>query len=72
MANVMAVFKCQLWATDKSDFRPFKPLIIFDPYKDAANVAKHALSLTLARDLEWDTLQWKGGTRDLPPIPVPI
>ena len=37
--------------------------IIFDPDKDAANVAKHALSLTLATDLEWDTLQWKEDTR---------
>lgn len=37
--------------------------ITFDPDKDAANVAKHALSLALARDLEWDTLQWKEDTR---------
>ena len=37
--------------------------ITFDPDKDAANVAKHALSLALARDLEWDTLQWTEDTR---------
>jgi len=37
--------------------------ISFDPDKDTANVAKHALSLTVARDLEWDTLQWKEDTR---------
>lgn len=37
--------------------------ITFDSDKDAANVAKHALSLTLARELEWDTLQWKEDTR---------
>ena len=37
--------------------------ITFDPDKDAANVAKHTLSLTLARDLEWDTLQWKEDNR---------
>lgn len=37
--------------------------ITFDPDKDAANLAKHALSLSLARDLEWDTLQWKEDTQ---------
>jgi uncharacterized DUF497 family protein len=37
--------------------------ITFDPDKDATNVAKHAVSLTLAKDLEWDTLQWKEDTR---------
>lgn len=29
--------------------------IEFDPAKDAANVAKHGLSLRLAVDLDWDT-----------------
>lgn len=29
--------------------------ITFDPTKDAANVAKHGLSLTLAAQLEWDS-----------------
>lgn len=30
-----------------------------DPAKDAANLAKHGVSLTLAADLEWDTaLTW--------------
>jgi len=37
--------------------------ITFESDKDAADIAKHALSLTLARDLEWDTLQWKEDTR---------
>ena len=37
--------------------------IIFDPAKDAANVAKHAVSLAVAQDLEWDTLQCKEDTR---------
>ena len=37
--------------------------ITFDPDKDAANVAKHAVSLAMARDLEWDTLQCKEDTR---------
>ena len=29
--------------------------ICFDPAKDAANRAKHGVSLALAADLEWDT-----------------
>lgn len=29
--------------------------IRFDPAKDAANRAKHGVSLTLATDLEWDS-----------------
>jgi hypothetical protein len=29
--------------------------IAFDPAKDAANLAKHGVSLALAADLEWDT-----------------
>jgi uncharacterized DUF497 family protein len=37
--------------------------ISFESDKDAADIAKHALSLALARDLEWDTLQWKEDTR---------
>lgn len=37
--------------------------ITFDPDKDTANVAKHAVSLAMARDLEWDTLQCKEDTR---------
>jgi hypothetical protein len=33
--------------------------ISVDPAKDAANLAKHGVSLTLAADLEWDTaLTW--------------
>lgn len=30
--------------------------IDFDPAKDAANVAKHGVSLALAEDLDWDLL----------------
>ena len=30
--------------------------ILFDPAKDAANLAKHGLSLADAAQLEWDTL----------------
>ena len=30
--------------------------IEFDPAKDAANVAKHGVSLALAADLDWDLL----------------
>lgn len=29
--------------------------ITFDPAKDAANLAKHGVSLALAAELEWDT-----------------
>jgi uncharacterized DUF497 family protein len=29
--------------------------IAFDPAKDAANLAKHGVSLALANDLEWDS-----------------
>lgn len=33
--------------------------IEFDPAKDAANFAKHGVSLALARDLDWDAaLAW--------------
>jgi len=35
--------------------------ITCDPAKDAANQAKHGVSLALAAKLEWDTLQ---GRRD--------
>jgi uncharacterized DUF497 family protein len=37
--------------------------LTFDPKKDAANVAKHGVSLTMADDLEWETLQCKQDTR---------
>jgi hypothetical protein len=37
--------------------------ITFDPGKDAANVAKHAVSLAVAKELEWDTLQCKEDSR---------
>ena len=37
--------------------------ITFDPDKDAANVAKHAVSLAVAKELEWDTLQCKEDSR---------
>jgi uncharacterized protein len=30
--------------------------IAFDPAKDAANLAKHRVSLALAADLEWDLM----------------
>jgi hypothetical protein len=30
--------------------------ITFDPAKDARNIAKHGLSLALAKSLEWDLL----------------
>ena len=37
----------------------------FDPSKDAANIAKHGVSLALAADLEWDTaLIWLDERRD--------
>jgi uncharacterized DUF497 family protein len=35
----------------------------FDPAKDAVNLVKHGVSLTLAADLEWDTLQCKEDSR---------
>ncbi len=35
--------------------------ISVDPAKDAANLAKHGVLLTLAADLEWDSaLTWIG------------
>ena len=37
--------------------------ITFDPPKDATNLAKHGVSLELAQDLEWDTLERKPDTR---------
>ena len=37
--------------------------LAFDPKKDAANVAKHGVSLAMADDLEWDTLECKQDTR---------
>lgn len=37
--------------------------LTFDPKKDAANVAKHGVSLVMAEDLEWDTLECKQDTR---------
>ena len=37
--------------------------LTFDPKKDSANVAKHGVSLAMAEDLEWDTLQCKADTR---------
>jgi hypothetical protein len=37
--------------------------ITFDPAKDAANLAKHGVSLELARTLEWGTLRAKTDTR---------
>ncbi|MDD2892482.1 MAG: BrnT family toxin [Halothiobacillaceae bacterium] len=37
----------------------------FDPSKDATNIAKHAVSLALAVDMEWDTaLIWPDERRD--------
>ena len=39
--------------------------IEFDPSKDAANKAKHGLSLALAADLEWDSaMVWTDGRKD--------
>jgi uncharacterized DUF497 family protein len=35
----------------------------FDPRKDASNHAKHGLSLGMAEELEWETLQCKADTR---------
>jgi hypothetical protein len=39
--------------------------ITFDPVKDAANVAKHGLSLAVAADLEWGAaVVWEDCRRD--------
>jgi len=35
----------------------------FDPHKDVVNLAKHGLSLGMAKELEWDTLECKPDTR---------
>jgi uncharacterized DUF497 family protein len=37
--------------------------ITYDPAKDSSNQAKHGLSLALATELEWDTLECKPDTR---------
>ncbi len=37
--------------------------ITFDAAKDVANIAKHGVSLALARDLEWNTLRGKPDVR---------
>ncbi len=37
--------------------------ITFDPAKDAANLAKHGLSLKLASDLDWETAAIKRDDR---------
>lgn len=37
--------------------------IAYDPAKDAANIAKHGVSLALAAQLEWDTLWDKADER---------
>ncbi len=37
--------------------------ITFDPTKDAANLAKHGVSLAMASEFEWDTLECKPDTR---------
>jgi uncharacterized DUF497 family protein len=37
--------------------------LTFDPHKDASNLAKHGLSLSVADELEWDTLKCKSDTR---------
>jgi uncharacterized DUF497 family protein len=37
--------------------------ITYDPAKDAANQAKHGLSLALAAGLEWDTLECQPDAR---------
>ena len=36
----------------------------FDPIKDAKNIAKHGVSLTLAESLEWDLLLATEDTRE--------
>lgn len=38
--------------------------IAFDPAKDAANVAKHGVSLALAEDLEWDLMLVREDARE--------
>jgi uncharacterized DUF497 family protein len=38
--------------------------IEFDPAKDARNIAKHGVSLTLAESLEWDLLLAAEDTRE--------
>jgi uncharacterized DUF497 family protein len=39
--------------------------ISFDPAKDASNVAKHGVSLSLATEFEWDgTITWVDDRRD--------
>lgn len=39
--------------------------ITFDPAKDATNIAKHGVSLTVAVDLEWDSaMTWPDSRRD--------
>jgi uncharacterized DUF497 family protein len=39
--------------------------IRYDPKKDAANVAKHGVSLALARQLDWDSgLEWTDDRQD--------
>jgi uncharacterized DUF497 family protein len=37
--------------------------LTFDPKKDAANIAKHGVTLAMAGDLEWETLECKQDTR---------
>lgn len=37
--------------------------LTFDPHKNGVNLAKHGLSLDLAEELEWDTLEYKPDTR---------
>jgi uncharacterized DUF497 family protein len=37
--------------------------LTFDPKKDAANIAKHGVTLAMAEDLEWETLECKHDTR---------
>jgi len=39
--------------------------ILFDPVKEAANLAKHGVSLALASEIEWDTaVAWPDVRRD--------
>lgn len=37
--------------------------LTFDPRKDAGDQAKHGLSLGMAEELDWDTLECKPDTR---------
>jgi hypothetical protein len=37
--------------------------ITYDPAKDASNRLKHGVSLALANEFEWDTLECKSDTR---------